>query len=320
MAQTIVAPAKINLGLEVLYKRPDGYHEINTLFYRVSEPHDVITVTRSGFFQLTCSGDLPSDSSNIMIRAAQEFEKLSGQATPRIHVHLDKHIPIGAGLGGGSSDAAAMLQILRLSSENPPHISDMMSIAAKIGADVPFFLSGEIAAQASGKGEKLTVISPPPFQSSKTTPPPFQGTSKTPPPFQGTSKTPPPFQGGGRGVVHPGRSILIVVDPAIQVSTREAYAAISTSAEAGKLDYAEWLRSRRPLREWKEHLRNDFEPEIFRRYPRLAAIKHSMYTRGADFSLMSGSGSAVYGLFEDNAKARDAKGLFEGEGLRVFLS
>jgi 4-diphosphocytidyl-2-C-methyl-D-erythritol kinase len=283
MVQTVLAPAKINLGLEVLYKRPDGYHEINTLFYRVSEPHDVITITSAGFFQLTCSIGLPDDGSNIMLRAAHEFEIVTGQPLPRIHVHLDKQIPIGAGLGGGSSDAAAMLQILREQSENPPSIPDMMAIAAQIGADVPFFLSGEIAAQACGIGEKLAPISPPPF---------------------------------GKAVP----SILIVVDPAIQVSTREAYAAISTSAESGKLDYAEWLRARKPLRQWREILRNDFEPEIFRRYPRLGAIKHSMYTRGAAFSLMSGSGSAVYGLFEDNAKARDARGLFEGEGLRVFLS
>jgi 4-diphosphocytidyl-2-C-methyl-D-erythritol kinase len=283
MLQTILVPAKINLGLEVLYKRPDGYHEINTLFHRVSEPHDTITVTRSGFFQLTCSIDLPDNGSNIMIRAAHEFEKVTGQPSPRIHVHLDKQIPIGAGLGGGSSDAAAMLQILRDQSENPPAISDIMAIAAKIGADVPFFLIEETAAQASGIGEKLSPITSPLFR-----------------------KVAP--------------SILIVVDPAIQVSTREAYAAISTSAESGKLDYAEWINSRRPLREWKEHLRNDFEPEIFRRYPRLAAIKQSMYTRGAEFSLMSGSGSAIYGLFEEYSAARDAKELFEGDGLRVFLS
>lgn len=283
MLQTILAPAKINLGLEVLFKRPDGYHEINTLFYRVSEPHDVITVTRSGFFQLTSSIDLPDESSNIMIRATHEFEKLASQPLPRIHVHLDKQIPIGAGLGGGSSDAAAMLQILREQSENPPSMPDMMSIAAKIGADVPFFLSGEIAAQASGIGEKLSPTTSPLFPKS-------------------------------------APSILIVVDPAIQVSTREAYTTISTSAESGRLDYAEWTSARRALREWREHLRNDFEPEIFRRHPRLASIKHTMYTRGAEFSLMSGSGSAVYGLFEKMEKAINAKELFQSEGLNSFLS
>src|SRR5580704_17437513 len=108
MLETYLAPAKINLGLEVLYKRPDGYHEINTLFYRVPEPHDIISVARAGFFRLTCSDEtLPIDSRNLMMQAAEAFTHRLGMPLPRLHIHLEKNIPIGAGLGGGSSDAAA---------------------------------------------------------------------------------------------------------------------------------------------------------------------------------------------------------------------
>src|SRR5580704_921631 len=162
MLETYRAPAKINLGLEVLYKRPDGYHEINTLFCRVAEPHDVVSVTRAGFFRLTCSDTtLPTDSRNLMMRAAEEFAKLSGTALPRLHIHLEKNIPIGAGLGGGSSDAATMLHILKDWYDSGPNASsaldngELLKLTAKLGADVPFFYSNFSAAQASGIGEKL---------------------------------------------------------------------------------------------------------------------------------------------------------------------
>lgn len=287
MFETYLAPAKINLGLEVLYKRPDNYHELNTLFYRVPEPHDIITVTSAGFFRLTCSDEsLPTDNRNLMVRAAEEFIRLVCEPLPRLHIHLEKRIPMGAGLGGGSSDAAAMLLILQhwyahsTPSKHPIVPEEELSkIAAKLGADVPFFLSGANIAQASGIGEKLH-------------------------PMQAKLQA----------------SVLIVVDPAIHISTKEAYAALHPSQDFHATDYRKLFEARIPLTKWKEQLGNDFEPEIFRRFPHLAEMKHALYANGASFALMSGSGSALYGLFENPDAAREAKVLFEDQGNLALLS
>jgi 4-diphosphocytidyl-2-C-methyl-D-erythritol kinase len=292
MLDTYLAPAKINLGLEVLYKRPDGYHEISTLFYRVTEPHDIISVTRAGFFRLTCSDEtLPTDSRNLMMQTTEAFVHLLGTPLPRLHIHLEKHIPIGAGLGGGSSDAAAMLHLLKdwyfSSHDSIEHSNatsvlaerELLNLAAKLGADVPFFFSDRVAAQASGIGEKLLPLDIP-----------------------------------------LRASIVIVFDPHIQISTRDAYALLTPNAEPYAVDYITFFEKPPSIHKWKEQLGNDFEPEMFRRFPRLAAIKHSLYTHGASFALMSGSGSAVYGLFEDRNAARDAKKHFEQEHQLAFLS
>ena len=288
MLDTYLAPAKINLGLEVLYKRPDGYHEINTLFLRIPEPHDTISVTRAGYFQLTCSDEtLPTDSRNLMMRAAEAFSHLAGVPLPRIHIHLKKNIPIGAGLGGGSSDAAAMLHILKdwYAFEHKANAAsiiehgELLKLAAKLGADVPFFFIGANAAQASGIGEKLLPMD-----------------------------------------IQLGASMLVVFDPNIQVSTRDAYASLSPNAEPLALDYIKLFANAVPLAKWKEQLHNDFEPETFRQFPRLAEIKHSLYAHGARFALMSGSGSSIYGLFEDRDAAKESRSFFEQQGQLAFLS
>jgi 4-diphosphocytidyl-2-C-methyl-D-erythritol kinase len=290
--ETYAAPAKINLGLEVLYKRPDGYHEINTLFCRVAEPHDVVTVTRSDFFQLTCSEpSLPTDQRNLMFRAAEAFAACTREPLPKLHIHLEKNIPIGAGLGGGSSDAAVMLRILRdwYDSSNDTasnanlsttlEYGAFLTLSAQLGADVPFFFTSAMAAQASGIGEKLV-----------------------------------PLDVG----LH--ASILVVFDPNIQISTREAYASVTPSESSVSLDYRRFFAHPPLLHRWKEQLRNDFEPEIFRRYPQLAEMKHALYSHGASFALMSGSGSSIYGLFEDPDIAEKAKIFFEQKGRLAFLS
>jgi 4-diphosphocytidyl-2-C-methyl-D-erythritol kinase len=224
------------------------------------------------------------------MRAAEEFARLINEPLPRLHIHLEKRIPIGAGLGGGSSDAATMLQILRdwyFSTHGRDTHADaplldnaeIVKLAAKLGADVPFFLSGARMAQACGIGEKLQPMD-----------------------------------------VKLAASVLIVFDPAIQISTREAYAALQTGPSPRALDYIEFFKERSPIATWKERLGNDFEPEIFRRFPRLAELKHSLYAHGADFALMSGSGSALYGLFKHSKSARKAQQFFERQGTLTFLS
>jgi 4-diphosphocytidyl-2-C-methyl-D-erythritol kinase len=274
-----VAYAKINLGLEVLAKRVDGYHELNTLFYRVMEPHDSISIEPSDIFRLTCSDSaLPVDSRNLMMRAAEKFTERFGVELPPLHIHLEKHIPTAAGLGGGSSDAAVMLEILYDPIEEPPTTSELMEFAASVGADVPFFLSGEKAAVASGIGEELTPIE-----------------------------------------LELDGSILIVKDPAIQISTREAYDGLPRKRGAKATDYFTAFEAMPSIATFDQFLRNDFEPSAFERYPKLAEIKEALYGKGAQFALMSGSGSALFGLFDDRIIAERAREYFIEKGMLTVL-
>lgn len=153
----IAAYAKINLGLEVLYKRPDGYHEINTIFSRVSL-HDTITIEPSSDLSVACSR-LPHvrESDNLVWKAAQALQHAYSVRTGA-KITIDKHIPTGAGLGGGSSDAASALRGLVKLWNLPCTQRDLWTIARNLGADVPFFL-GKSDALATGIGDVLTPIS-----------------------------------------------------------------------------------------------------------------------------------------------------------------
>ena len=152
----VKAHAKVNLGLNIVAKRGDGYHEIDTLMARL-ELHDVVTLepTGSGVTQgvtLSVSGaDLPEGASNLAHRAAQRYLEVAGE-TRGVHLKLDKRIPVAAGLGGGSSDAAAVLRGL---AELYPSEVDLEALAKLLGSDVPFFLLDVPAARARGRGEKL---------------------------------------------------------------------------------------------------------------------------------------------------------------------
>lgn len=276
--RTYTAPAKINLGLEIVRKRTDGYHDINTVFYRLLEPRDRVTVREAPIFRLTCSdASLPSDARNLMVKAAHAYAEAAGCELPAIEVHLEKQIPTGAGLGGGSSDAAVMLEIMQ-DHNGAVDTERLTTLASRIGADVPFFLAGGLAAVAQGIGEELTPID-----------------------------------------LEIAHSILVVKDPAIFVSTKEAYSGLELRA-APIHDFTVLFETELSLEEMSAELRNDFEPTVFRRYPKLEGMKRDLYDRGAGFALMSGSGSAIYGLFEDPAEAAEASLQFESEGLMTFLS
>src|SRR5438045_3338287 len=197
MIREFIVPCKINLSLEVLFNRQDGYHELNTVFYRVMEPHDVISVTESEFFRFTCSDASLATGDNLIMKAAHAWSNASGKALPNIHVHLDKRIPMGAGLGGGSSDAAMMLQIL--DDDEALGEDELRKLVASIGADVPFFLSKEKAAIARGIGDILTPID-----------------------------------------MDLNASLLIIFDPNIHVSTKEAYTGIVPNSVA--TNYSELFR------------------------------------------------------------------------------
>jgi len=157
----VLSPAKINLSLRVLSKRADGFHEIDTLMTKLPGLADDLVITPANAFSFTCSDQsLPTDGKNLVVKAVEALEKASGEKLP-FQIHLEKHIPVGAGLGGGSSNAATTLLALNGQLENPLSVEDLHELAAELGSDVPFFLYGG-AARCTGRGEKIEAAPAPP--------------------------------------------------------------------------------------------------------------------------------------------------------------
>ena len=246
--------------MNVLSRREDGYHNIETVFFRLGEPSDEIEVSDAEEFQITCTDSkLPTDTSNIIVKTIQACAELHGETMPPLHIHLQKHLPMGAGIGGGSANAATAIDIY---SEYVHSLdsSQKQTIAEKVGADVPFFVSGYQAAIGSGKGEIL------------------------------------------RPLIFPMvYSILLVKLDDIFISTKEAYENIDRTKEKRTSDLS--FVTRLPIDMWRTYLTNDFEPFAFDRFPQLSMIKEMMYLHGAEFALMSGSGSLIYGIFENSENA-----------------
>ena len=264
---TVGAPAKINLGLRVLERRPDGFHEIETVLVAVTWS-DKITIEEAAGLELTCSDPkLPTDERNLCLRAARLLsERLPAPTGARIH--LEKRLPWGAGLGSGSSDAATTLTgLCRLWDRSPPREA-LMEMAATLGSDVPFFIDAH-PALAEGRGERLTRLD---------------------------------TMIGGEPFNFP--YTVAIAAPAIHISTAEAYAAVTPARRAGR-SLAALVLDGEP-RDWQRELKNDFEPSVFVRHPVLGRLKEQFYGGGAAYASLSGSGSAVYALFADEATARAA--------------
>ncbi len=155
------SPAKINLLLRVLRKRSDGFHEIETLMAKLPGLADEITITPAESFSFTCDDpSLPTDGANLIVKAVEALSKESGEEFP-FHIHLEKRIPHGAGLGGGSSNAATTLLALNGQLAKPLAPETLHSIAAALGSDVPFFLYAG-SALCTGRGEIITAAPTPP--------------------------------------------------------------------------------------------------------------------------------------------------------------
>jgi 4-diphosphocytidyl-2-C-methyl-D-erythritol kinase len=243
--------AKINLGLNVLGKRPDGYHNIETVFYPIPLC-DALEVVGAETFSFTQTGiplDAPAED-NLAVKA---MRLLSAYKLPPLEVHLHKAIPSGAGLGGGSSDAAYMLKLLNNFGKLGLGDDELEKMASRLGADCPFFIRN------------------------------------TPVFASGTGNVFEPLNLSLKGLY------LCLVTPGIAISTAEAYAALRPQPPSVSL--REIIRL--PIKEWKRLMTNDFEQSIFGKYPDLAAIKQSLYQAGAVYASMSGSGSSVFGLFEE---------------------
>jgi 4-diphosphocytidyl-2-C-methyl-D-erythritol kinase len=157
----MLSPAKLNLSLRLLGKRPDGFHEIETLMVKLPGLADEITITAAPAFSFTCSDpSLPTDSSNLVLKAVDALSQKTGQ-TFSYHIHLEKRIPHGAGLGGGSSNAATTLLALNQQLATPLSTEELHELAAELGSDVPFFLYAG-AAHCSGRGEIVHAAPQPP--------------------------------------------------------------------------------------------------------------------------------------------------------------
>lgn len=271
------AHAKINIGLHIVGKREDGYHELRTIFHRV-QLHDDIA------FQKTIRGTtlsvnrryIPTDERNLCVRAANLFFDATGIGTG-IHITLRKRIPVGAGLGGGSSDAACVLRSLpRLfDAEIPAGV--LREIALSLGSDVPFFLAEE-SASATGRGEQLEYF---PLDL--------------------------PYA-------------ILIVHPSVHVSTPWAYSRFRPDPALPQFDLREFLLANlHDPHALAAGLRNDFEPLVFAHHPSVKYAKEQLLALGAGVALMSGSGSAVFGLFAEEGKAAAAMEEL-GRKFPVFLT
>jgi len=261
----IPAFAKINSCLHIIAKRPDGYHELRTIFQTISLRDTVhLTFRRdSGGFEYFFTSDDPTmvNNDNLVTRAVQAFQREFG-LSGILSVHLEKKIPVARGLGGGSSDAAAtLIGLMRLTDTSLP-LAKMIELAASLGADVPFFLFGG-RALAVNRGDEIYPLAD-----------------------------------------LPKRSVVVVSPQGIGVSTKDAYewasAELTKDSEPHKLfRFCALCWSRQESR-----LSNDFESPVFRRHPRLEEIRAGLLKRGAADAALAGSGSAVFGIFRNPAQAR----------------
>lgn len=276
---SILAPAKVNLTLRILAKRPDGYHEIESLVQKVGL-YDRITLSENpgGGIELSCSdSDLPTGPENIAYRAAEIFRETM-DVTTGIGIHLEKKIPHGGGLGGGSSDAAAVLMGLSLLWDLVPQREMTLRMAQRLGSDVALFLHPSPAV-ITGRGE---IVRP-----------------------------------AGFGL----NAVYVIVYPGFPVSTEEAYSNFRLTKIPGNYTISKpygTVDGHPPPDRWCDLLFNDLEDSVLQDHPVIAQCKELLLTYGARASLMSGSGSAVFGLFEDRAASERAARRIREDGFKAW--
>jgi len=262
----IKAPAKINLGLFVTSKRNDGYHNIETIFYPLYNLYDLLTFTRSDHFSFTSSDSSLGGPDNLIIKAKELLEQHTSKKI-YVEITLDKKIPMGAGLGGGSSDAAATLLSLNEMFSLKLNLDELRQLGLRIGSDVPFFIKPKPSIGRS-RGEELTIID--------------------------------------LEIDSP----ILIVNPGIHISTKDAYQNVTPCRRDYRIEDLSNITSFN--NEVLDKLHNDFEEYVFSAYPEIAQIKKEMIQQGAIFTLMSGSGSTVYGIFPDIGHAEKCKASMPG--------
>lgn len=259
------ANCKINLGLDILRRRDDGYHDLETVMFPVPGLYDEVEVTRRaapgvGFRTEGLRVDCPAEE-NICLKAFGLMRDRYG--VDGAEIRLDKRVPFGAGLGGGSSDATAVILAVDRLFDLRLREEELIACAAELGSDTAFFVRNT-PQLCTGRGEVMSPVE-----------------------------------------VDLGGLTLVVVKPDEGISTREAYAGIVPRCPAVPL--AERLRL--PVREWQGVVTNDFEPHIFAAHPAIAAVRRQLLDAGALYAAMSGSGSAVFGLFDAAKKGEELRAL-----------
>jgi len=254
----IVFPnAKINIGLNVIRKRDDGYHDIETIFYPVKlcDIIEILQCPSGSHMPLFRNTGLPIEvplSKNLCVKAYRLLQ--NDFKIPDISIHLHKIIPLGAGLGGGSSDAVSTMKLLNNLFSLGISDGRILDYALSLGSDCAFFTENRPVI-AKGRGEILERI-----------------------------------------LLNISGLHLIIVKPSFGISTVEAYSEVQPKFP----QYSLVESIKQPIDKWKEHIQNDFEKSIFQKYPEIKRIKEELYNMGAVFASMSGSGSAVYGIFNEN--------------------
>jgi 4-diphosphocytidyl-2-C-methyl-D-erythritol kinase len=242
--------AKINLGLNILSKRDDGFHNIISVFYPLHNYFDILEIVPATKFLFTTSGlNIPGKTN--LCEKAYALMNSKYNINP-IHIHLHKNIPIGSGLGGGSSDASFVLkginQLFNLNIDN----HTLQNISLEIGADCPFFIQNKVKL-VSGIGDVMNDID-----------------------------------------LDISDYEIKVINSGIHISTKEAFSEIVCDNTNNSLQNLVFL----PIEQWKYSITNDFEKNIFNKYPKIKESKQKLYDSGAIYSSMTGTGSAVYGLFK----------------------
>ncbi len=256
--------AKVNLGLNIVRKRPDGYHDIETLFYPVKGLCDILEVVATDgevntieFTQTGIGIDCDTEN-NLCVKAYRLLAQRYGM--PHVRMHLHKLIPMGAGLGGGSADAAFALSALNTFLNKPLNPENLLSLALELGSDCPFFVHNTPAI-GRGRGEQLEPIS-----------------------------------------INLTGYWILLVNPGIHVSTREAYEGSNPKPWENPIGNIVNL----PVSDWPNRLVNDFEKTVFPKYPLIERVKEELYSMGAVYASMSGSGSTVFGIFKSKPAIPDA--------------
>lgn len=245
---------KINLGLRILRKRTDGYHDLETVFYPLPF-YDVLEIipANGASTQFSTSGlVVETGNDNLCIKAYALLQK-DFPALPPVQMHLHKTIPMGAGLGGGSADAAFVLTLLNKKFHLSISQKKLIEYALQLGSDCPFFIYNK-PCYATGRGEQMEEVN-----------------------------------------IDLSSYSFVIVNPGIHVSTAKAFTGITPAVPA--LSVKKIIQQ--PVAAWKNALVNDFEQTIFPAYKEIEAIKETLYSKGALYASMSGTGSTVYGIFEN---------------------
>ena len=246
---------KINLGLQIIARRSDGYHDITSIMYplKINDILEIVTLKKDEKTKFTSSGLLipGSEDDNLCLKAYNLLNKKYN--LPSVHIHLHKCIPMGGGLGGGSSNGAETINLLNKIFDLGITINDKKKFAAELGSDCPFFIENT-PQFATGTGTALTLID-----------------------------------------LDLSGYYLILLNVGIHVSTKEAYSGVHLNETPRNL--REIIK--KDISEWKNHLYNDFEKSVFKLHPSLEQIKSDLYSKGAIYASMTGSGSTLYGVFKE---------------------